>query len=86
MKPTPAPQTSERTAFCRAVALSSRFFGAITGRTMNFTPSSSVIITEKLPMVAFGTMLAIQLPTAVKHRTAAIMTRPLRTSRFPFFP
>ena len=58
----------------------------MTGLTMNFTPSSSVMNTEKFPMVPAGTRLEAQLPTRVKASTAAIITRPLRTSRFLFFP
>ena len=45
-------------AVCRTVATARRFLGAITGRTINFTPSSRVMKTEKLPMVVLGTMLA----------------------------
>ena len=61
-------------------------FVVITGLTMNLMPSSIVMNTEKLPIVAFGTRLATQLPTSVNSSTAAIITRPLRTSRFLFLP
>ena len=53
---------------------------------MNLTPSKSVINTEKPPIVLLGTRLDTQLPTSVKHSTAAIITRPFFTSRFLFFP
>ncbi len=58
----------------------------ITGFTINLIPSSRVIKTEKLPMVVFGTLLAAQLPIRVKSKTVTIITRPLRMSRFLFFP
>ena len=58
----------------------------ITGFTMNFTPNTMVINTEKLPMVLLGTRLETQLPTIVSSSTAAIITRPFFTSRFLFFP
>ncbi len=58
----------------------------MTGLTMNFTPSSSVINTEKLPIAAEGSRLDTQLPTSVKHRTDTIITIPLRMSRFLFLP
>ena len=40
--------------------------------------------TEKLPMVAEGTLLATQLPTTVKVSTLAIIMRPFLMSRFLF--
>ncbi len=43
-------------------------FVAITGFTINLIPSSNVINTEKLPIVVFGTRLAIQLPNNVNAR------------------
>ena len=43
---------------------------------MNFTPSSMVITTEKLPMVLLLTLLEIQLPTNVSSRTNTIITLP----------
>ena len=43
-------------------------------------------MTEKPPMVEFGTLLATQLPTRVNSSTAAIITRPFLTSKFLFFP
>ena len=61
-------------------------FVVITGLTMNFTPSSSVIKVEKLPMVVLCTLLDTQLPTSVKASTVNIITRPLRMSRFLFLP
>ena len=85
-KPTIAPQITDRIAFCLAVAAVRRFFGSTTGLTMNFTPSSSVIKTEKLPIVVFGTTLATKLPTKVRQSTAIIMMRPFLMSRFLFFP
>ena len=53
---------------------------------MNLTPSRRVMNTEKLPIVVFGTMLAIQLPTVVKHSTEIIMIIPFFISRFLFLP
>ena len=41
----------------------------ITGFTMNFTPNTMVINTEKLPMVLLGTRLETQLPTIVSSST-----------------
>ena len=58
----------------------------ITGLTMNFTPSSMVMNTEKLPMVLLFTLLDTQLPTMVNNSTVTIITRPFFTSRFLFFP
>ena len=58
----------------------------ITGFRINLMPRNSVINTEKPPIAAFGTRLAVKLPTSVKSRTAPIMTMPLRISRFLFFP
>ena len=56
----------------------------MTGRRMNLMPSRKVMNTEKLPMVAEGTLLATQLPTTVKVSTLAIMMRPFWMSRFLF--
>ena len=41
---------------------------------------------EVFPMVVLGIRLETQLPATVKARTAAIMIRPLRMSRFLFLP
>ena len=60
-------------------------FVVITGFTINLIPSSSVIKTEKLPRVVFGTRLAIKLPASVNSRTNIIMTMPFLMSRFLFF-
>ncbi len=86
IKPIPAPQRMDRR---------SRFFGStasmvslvvITGFRMNLIPRSSVMITEKLPMVEPGTRLDTKLPTTVKTSTASIMGTPFLISRFLFFP
>ena len=61
-------------------------FVVITGRTMNFTPKSIVITTEKPPIVVDGTNFDTKLPTTVNISTVAIITRPFFTSRFLFFP
>lgn len=60
-------------------------FVVMTGFTINFMPSSSVMKTEKFPMVAEGTTLETKLPTTVKTSTAAIIIRPFFMSRFLFF-
>ena len=85
IKPTPMPQTSDCTSRFWALTPCMASLVVMTGRTMNLTPSSIVINTEKLPMVAPGTLLATKLPTIVKASTAAIITAPFFTSRLPFF-
>ena len=86
MSPTIVPQMIDW--ITRFFALTSAIFsfGVMTGLTMNLIPNSIVIITEKPPIVLLGTMLAAQLPTKVNANTVAIMTSPLRISRFLFFP
>lgn len=85
MKPITAPQTLELDeAFCGETAFVASFV-VTTGWTMNFTPRSSVINTEKFPMAAEGTKLDTQLPTNVKPNTETIITTPLRMSRFLLF-
>ena len=76
----------ERTICCLRLTAFMLSLVVITGRTMNLIPSRKVINTEKFPMVVLGKRLATQLPTRVKSRTVAIMTSPLRISRFLFFP
>ena len=85
IKPTPMPQTSDCTSRFWALTPCMASLVVMTGRTMNLTPSSIVINTEKLPMVAPGTLLATKLPTIVNTSTAAIITAPFFTSRLPFF-
>ena len=86
MKPIPAPHRIERMIRCFSGTLSIASLVVMTGLTMNFTPSISVMNSEKLPIVCWGTLLATQLPTMVKTSTVIIMTRPFLTSRFLFFP
>ena len=57
MKPTTAPQTTDFMMRERADCAAMSDFSVMTGRTMNFTPSSSVMNTEKFPMVVDGTWL-----------------------------
>ena len=59
MKPTITPHTTDCTARFLALMLCMASLVVITGRRMNFTPSRKVITTEKLPMVAEGTILAM---------------------------
>ena len=56
----------------------------ITGFTINLIPNINVTNVEKLPMVEFGSILESQLPIIVNNNTLAIITRPLRISRFLF--
>ena len=86
IKPTIVPQTTDCISRFLALTAAIVSFVVMTGFTINFIPSSSVINTEKLPIVVLGTMLAIQLPNNVNTSTVIIMTMPFRMSRFLFFP
>ena len=84
MKPMSMPHTSDWMARLLTLTPSMASLVVMTGRRMNLTPSRKVMNTEKLPMVAEGTLLATQLPTTVKARTLTIMIRPFLMSRFLF--
>ena len=84
--PTITPQRADCTKRLRMETAVMASLVVMTGFTMNLIPSSRVIHTEKLPIAAEGSRLDTQLPTKVKHRTATIITIPLRMSRFLFFP
>ncbi len=58
MKPITMPQTRDWTARFLGETPCMSSFVVMTGRTMNLMPSSSVMNTEKFPMVADGTRLA----------------------------
>ena len=86
MKPMSIPHRTDWTARFPGSTADMDSLVAITGLTMNLMPSSRVIQVEKPPMAEEGTRLDTQLPTRVKHSTAAIITRPFFMSRFLFFP
>ena len=86
INPTIIPQSTDCTICFFLDTPSIAALVVMTGLTINFTPSSSVMKTEKFPIAADGTMLDTQLPTSVKSSTVTIITSPLRTSRFLFFP
>jgi len=84
MKPMSMPHTSDWTARFLALTPCMASLVVMTGRRINLMPSRKVMNTEKLPMVAEGTLLATQLPTTVKVSTLAIIMRPFLISRFLF--
>ena len=86
MKPTTLPQARDSAMRRPRLLWAELSLVVITGRTMNLTPNSRVMNTEKPPMVALGTREAAQLPIRVNISTAASMTSPLRISRFLFLP
>ena len=86
MKPMSIPHRRDWTTRFLGSAAAMASLVVMTGLTMNLMPSSRVIQVEKPPMAEEGTRLDTQLPTRVKHSTAAIITRPFFTSRFLFFP
>ena len=86
MKPIARPQATDWTSRFLGDTAAMDSLVVITGLTMNFTPSSNVMNTEKFPMVLAGKRLETQLPTRVKASTETIITRPLRISRFLFLP
>ena len=86
IKPIMVPQATDWISRLRGDTASMASLVVITGLTRNFTPSSSVMNTEKFPIAAAGTRLDTQLPTRVKTSTVPIITRPFFTSRFLFFP
>ena len=85
IKPTPMPQTSDCTSRFWALTPLHGLLGGHDRPQMNLTPSSIVINTERLPMVAPGTLLATKAAHHRKHQHAAIITAPFFTSRLPFF-
>ena len=86
INPTSEPQITD----CTIRFLPSTWFMdslvVITGFTINLMPKSSVIKTEKFPIVVLGTLLATQLPNSVTNRTETIITTPFLISRFLFLP
>ncbi len=85
IKPIIAPQTIDCTNRFVLETAAIFSFVVITGFTINFTPNSIVINTEKPPIVLEAIRLETQLPASVNTSTEHIITTPLRTSRFLFF-